>query len=94
MKSVIKNWGRIEQGIRTPCEVKQLFTKIKPLMGNKHKHIFSTNGMLQENLQKVKMKLKIRDTNRLFKRLTDQFNNQTAFCNYYGSSLLMRRKTF
>ena len=37
MKSVIKNWGRIEQGIRTPCEVNQLFTKIKPLMGNKHK---------------------------------------------------------
>ena len=83
IKSVIKNWERIEQNKANTLLVKSNNYSRKENLpwASNIRHIFSTNGMLQEYLQKInetEEKTYGPVANKLFKRLADQFN-QSAF---------------
>ena len=90
LKSVVKNWERIEKGQANPLlKSSYSYSKNNNLLWSSNiKKIIATNGMLQEYLDKIRETEETRKgpiANKLYKRLTDQFH-QTSFSLIHSSS--------
>ena len=83
IKSVVKNWERIKQNKANSiliASINEAHEENLPWVSN-IRHIFSSNGMLHEYLQKINETEEVKYgplAEKLYKRLIDQFN-QTSF---------------